>query len=170
MRPSKRSTTWSYKENRSPLPVEAKAARNELRRIYKEREALTPLLVVEESKPLKAVLHPCFEWNNGKAAKAYRLYQARNVINVVQVTTVDDRGRKNTVPEFINVSSPTDDDSRARTYQPVEVAMDDPETRRNIIESCLRRLLLVRDNYRSLVEFARVWDAIDTLDAEFAKV
>lgn len=121
---------WSYKSNRRPLPIPAKDVRNELRRIHDLRGELKPVDVVEESKPKAAPLHPCFEWNDTKAATEFRLHQARNIINIVQVTTTDARGRKCTVPEFINVSVPTEEDSRARNYQPVEVAMNDPATRR----------------------------------------
>lgn len=170
MKTKKQKQVWSYKSNRRPLPIPAKEVRNELRRIHDIRGELKPADVVEESKPKVALLHPCFEWNDTKAATEYRLHQARNIINIVQVTTTDAVGRKSTVPEFINVTTPTDEDARARNYQPIEVAMDDPATRRTIMEACLNRLLMVRDNYRNFMEFNRVWAAIDELDAELVKV
>lgn len=169
MKTKKHKQVWTFKPNRRPLPVTAKVARDELRRVLDGHGVLTPAVVVEESKPRAAPLHPCFEWNDSKAATEFRLHQARNIINIVQVTTTDARGRKSTVPEFINVSEPTDENARARHYQPVEVAMNDPETRRTIMEACLNRLLMVRDNYRNLMEFSRVWSAIDELDAELVK-
>jgi len=162
--------TWSFKPNRRPLPIPAKKASNELRRIHKKFGELKAGHVVAESKPTLAVLHPCFEWNDAKAATEFRLHQARNIINIVQVTTTAETGRKSTVPEFINVHAPTEEDSQARVYQPVEIAMNDPETRRGIMEACLNKLLMVRDNYRNLLEFNRVWAAIDELDAELVKV
>jgi len=170
MKSKRRKQVWTFKANRRPLPISAKAARDELRRINTKHGLLKPAIVVEESQPKSAPLHPCFEWDNGKAATEYRLHQARNIINIVQVTTTDNQGRKSTVPEFINVAVPTEEDARAREYQPIEVAMNDTETRRRIIESCLQKLLLVRDNYRNLMEFSRVWAAVDELDEQLAKV
>lgn len=165
-----KKNVWTFKPKRRPLAIPPKEARDELQRIYVKHQGLKPADVVQESKPAKAPLHPCFEWNDSKAATEFRLHQARNIINIVQVTTTDTRGRKSTVPVFINVHEPTEENAHQRTYQPIEVAMNDPETRRTIIEACLNKLLMVRDNYRNLLEFNKVWSAIDELDTQFVKV
>jgi len=46
---------------------------------------LTPKGVVSAAKDPKHVLHRHFEWNDAKAAEAYRIDQARELIRVVRV-------------------------------------------------------------------------------------
>lgn len=166
---SKKRKIWSFKPGRIALPIDPKVISNELHRINDKHGELKPRHVVDESRPTKAPLHPIFEWNDKKAADEYRLHQARNIINVIQITTIDDKGRRNTVPEFVNVSTPTEGAPQDRTYQKIEVAMENDETRKRIIENCLHKLLQVRDNYRHLLEFSKVWAAVDAIDVELMK-
>jgi len=41
---------------------------------------LTPTIVVKEASKKNSVLHEYFEWDNTKAAKQWRIQQARNII------------------------------------------------------------------------------------------
>lgn len=46
---------------------------------------LTPLAVVEAARDRKSPLHRHFEWDDAKAAEAYRLDQAREIVRVVRI-------------------------------------------------------------------------------------
>lgn len=81
----------------------AKAA-TELKRIsIAYNGALTPENVVAEAKKKSSILHKFFEWNDDKAAEQYRLQQARNLINNIQVTVVA-HGKSRDVGAFEVVS------------------------------------------------------------------
>jgi hypothetical protein len=44
---------------------------------------LKPKQIVDYARPKTSLLHKYFEWDDTEAAEKYRLYQARNLINVV---------------------------------------------------------------------------------------
>ncbi len=44
--------------------IDAQTAGDELERIASMREKLTPEVIVDESRPEAAILHPCFDWND----------------------------------------------------------------------------------------------------------
>lgn len=79
--------TYTYREG-SRFPVPPDAAGAELERIRTEHGSLKPSGVLEEARPVEAVLHPVFEWDDAAAAEHYRLQQARQLIRsvVVQAT------------------------------------------------------------------------------------
>ena len=88
--------------------VTADEAGDELARIYVEKGELTAPLVVDESRPEEAPLHPAFEWDDAVAAERHREHQARNIIRSVKVITQD----KPSEPVYVHVSS-------AQSYKPV---------------------------------------------------
>lgn len=167
---SKKKKTFQFKPNRQVPAMEAPVVGAELDRINKVRGELRPEHVVDESRPSKAVLHPLFEWNDAVAGEKYRVHQARNIINVVQI--VEDRDGKPSVkvPAFVNVAQGGYTNQAERRYVPIAEAMADDDTRRTLVERCLRKLLCIRDEYRQLVEFSNVWTAVDDLDKSLAAV
>ena len=69
------------------LPISSNQAGECLMKIYEKNDGmLTPDLVVKEAKRKSHPLHKCFEWNDGKAAKAYRLSQAGKLIRCVVIS------------------------------------------------------------------------------------
>lgn len=88
--------------------VTADEAGDELARIYVEKGELTAPLVVDESRPEEAPLHPAFEWDDAIAAERHREHQARNIIRSVKVITED----KPSEPVYVHVSS-------VQSYKPV---------------------------------------------------
>jgi hypothetical protein len=65
--------------------VSAEIAGTELDRIQRDNGELTAQLVVDESRPDDAPLHPAFEWNDAIAAEEHRKHQARTMIRSIQV-------------------------------------------------------------------------------------
>lgn len=47
--------------------------------------AATPPAIVDAARPDEAVLHPYFEWDNDRAAEAYREHQAETIVRTVRV-------------------------------------------------------------------------------------
>ena len=88
--------------------VTADAAGDELARIYEEKGELTAPLVVDESRPDEAPLHPAFEWDDAVAAEKHREHQARNIIRSVQVICDE----KPSEPVYVHVRS-------AESYKPI---------------------------------------------------
>ena len=56
-----------------------------LSNLYKRDGFVKASVLVEESKPKDAPLHDAFEWNDKKAGKEYRLWQARKIIRTTKI-------------------------------------------------------------------------------------
>lgn len=116
---------------------------------------------MDESRPKEALLHPCFEWDDPKAAEAYRLYQSRKLIgNLVQVN-VQPSPEAEAEPEgiraFVNISSA----NKKGQYLSVETALADEDNRNVVLENARKELRCFRAKYSKLIELSKVFDAID---------
>ena len=137
--------------------VNAQVVGGELTRIAEEHGTLSPALVVEESTPTAAPLHPCFEWRNSVAGIQWRLHQARNLINAVVVVRAD----LPPMTAFINITKIEDVHDRA--YVSCDQVVQDPLMRSAHLGAIKSRLKNLRREHSSFEEFAKVWDAIDLL-------
>jgi hypothetical protein len=94
--------TYSFRSGTRVSGVDAQTAGDELARIVDEHGELTAPLVVDESRPQDAPLHPVFEWDDQTAAELHRQHQARNLIRAVQVMHDEDAKPE---PVYVHVSS-----------------------------------------------------------------
>lgn len=78
-------------------------------------------------------LHSCFEWNNERGAREYRLIQAREILRslVFVVHKEDEPDGVITVRAYENVIVQSDDDSR-RVYIPTRKALRNDEFREQV--------------------------------------
>ena len=99
---------WQFANGRS-WPVDAQEAGDELERIREENGGqLRPEGVLLAASDPESVLHPCFLWDESKAAQQYRLGQASNLIRSIRVLVIrqdEDTGEdmKEPVRAFIRV-------------------------------------------------------------------
>jgi hypothetical protein len=70
--------------------VDAQEAGERIDRLIQENGGrVTPRQVVDASRPDGEVLHPCFEWDDTKAAEKYRDVQARKVLGNIEIVSVE---------------------------------------------------------------------------------
>jgi len=153
-------TDYMWIEGRQ-YPVAPNVASQELHRIREEYGALTGEVVVEASRPEDAPLHPVFEWDDVRAAEAYRRHQAGTMIRaiLVQVEPVKQPHR-----EFVLVKS---DRTPTKTeYVPVVMAVNDLVLRADAYGRLVREFQGAR---RSLNEFRQVL-ADHSPNAEYIQV
>jgi hypothetical protein len=133
----------------------------ELLRIQKKHGALTPQAVVEESRAKNAVLHHHFNWDDSRAAQAYREWQARQVIAVV---TFQHPQMDTPMRTFQNVVlERPDEDGNPQSYHVylrVKDIMKNPEARAQLLERAHREASEWAVRYKSLVELAEIISAI----------
>lgn len=98
---------------------------SELARIYEEHGAITTKAVVNAARPEVAPLHPAFEWDDNKAGEAYREYQARNLIRMVEIVKTDDAGEAKQVQAYAHIPSQTKE--RSGSYEPISVIVNQPD-------------------------------------------
>lgn len=145
---------------RGLYPVPAQAAGEELYRIHNERGKIDPADVVDASRPLDAVLHPCFEWRDEVAAEKWREQQARNVCNHLVVVAERDDKPPVSVRAVYHVQG---------TYQPTEVIVRHEDKYAELQRTCLREFEAVRKKFALLSDrdgVKEIFDAIDRAVAE----
>lgn len=107
--------------------VDAQAVGEELAAIRKGQGKLESREVLERAKDSYSPLHPCFTWDDGIAADAYRLSQARSLIK--SIVKVQFEGDEPTQVYYNVVVRNTNDDGeevKEQYYQDVVVFADNP--------------------------------------------
>lgn len=105
---------YQFKAGAHVKNVTADVVGNELDRIYKTNKKITVDIVVDESRPETAPLHPAFEWDDALAAESFRKYQARDIIKSVVIVT--DNNKPEPISQYVHV--PTESEP---AYHPVSV-------------------------------------------------
>lgn len=141
-------------------------ARIELEAIYTRDQALDPHAVVDAARPKDSPLHRYFEWNNGTAAEAWRVHQARQLIRVaVTIIPSISNGR---IREFVSLTNlrQTGTGSYLAT---VDILADDQRYSQARADA-ITALLGLQARFRYIGELAPVWDAIAQTAASIQRV
>ena len=153
--------TYAWKMGMS-IPVKPDVAGTIFEKIIKERGELKPSFVVEEAKPVKSPLHPCFEWDDKKAALEWREHQARQLIRYHVVLIHPDTLPKSSVPIEINARNTTrtfvsvrEPDGKKK-YLHVETVMSDAVLKDQYIKRAYKEIQDWSVRYESIAEFAGV--------------
>ncbi|WP_233872383.1 hypothetical protein [Paraburkholderia adhaesiva] len=115
------------------------------------RGNLTAEAVVRDATRKESVLHPYFEWNDGRAAHQYRIEQARELIRGVHIV-YESHAETLRVPAYVR------NPSASRGYVPVTKLRTDRERAR---EALLTEIMLV---HGALDRARRVACALDLSD------
>jgi hypothetical protein len=119
------------------------------------RGRLSARRVVEWARTHRAsALHTCFQWDNTKAAEAYRIWQARELIVSVEVVYGDGKKRQ------VYVSPISIRGSKAGGYQSLVSVLSDRDMRKQFLAQALAELELVLAKYEDLTELAGVRAAV----------
>ena len=161
-----------HKGYHGPKKVTAEDAHAELERIQEAQGAICAEYIVDAAIPKKSVLHPEFEWNNGKAANAYRRQQAQSMIRciVVNVENVEEPMRayacitSETTPsgtEYADVQTLIDDqdlfaDAMERLLDEVKEAKHSVDELANIAKAAKAR--------KKLAHVKRIGKALETTE------
>lgn|SRR5512135_67862 len=102
---------------------------------------LTPDAVVEDAKNARSPLHPYFEWDDAKAAKAHRLDQARMLIRAIKIEDVDEEAK----PAFISIS-----EKSGTSYRSFADVQKSAELQDIVLRAAQRDLEAFEKRYREL--------------------
>jgi hypothetical protein len=149
----------AYAWGSTSYKVAAQVVGEELESIEEQAGEVTPRAIVDRASSPNNVLHPFFEWNNDRAADKWRLEQARHLVQSVIVKEIDGAEPKEPVRAFVSISR-----EAGRSYVGIATAMSDDEKRAAVLQQAKKELEDWRQRYRSLTEFAKLFDAIDQLN------
>lgn len=148
---------YKWKASGAPGGIEAQAAGEELERIRTRNNGrLDPASVVEESRDPAAPLHPAFEWDDRKAATAYRVEQASHIIRHIDVVIDKGNGDNSPIRAFVSVKRDED-----RSYTSVLHALSDEVLRAQVLSQAWGELEAWRKRHAELAEFADIFAQID---------
>ena len=135
----------------------------ELEKIAAKSEGkLTPVDVVKAASSVRHPLHKHFEWDNAKAASAFRLEQARAVIRSIRV--VDDKS-KDEVRAFFSIT-----EKSGTSYRTIDAVRSSLELQLAVLKQAERDLDAFQKRYRDLTDVCDfVVQAKDALATRRAK-
>lgn len=137
-------------------PVSADTAVDVINGCQDENGYVSAKSVVDVSRPEKAPLHECFEWNDDTAAEKWREQQARVMIKNIVTVEVEEDSKRETTKTFVHVIS----DDKSKGYKLTDVAIYNENDREYVLKSAKRELLAFQEKYRQLTELAAVFSAI----------
>ncbi len=147
---------YQYSWTRS-YPVEAQVVGEIIER-FPERTAEQ---LLAEARKKASPIHALFEWDNTRAAREYRLVQARCMIASLRVEVVSVEGDVEHVSAFVRKSE------RGGNYVPTMEA--DEETLSDAEMRCWQQMAVFKQRWKGL-KFARtVLDAISQIDRSMAR-
>lgn len=115
---------------------DAQAIGEAFERIRRSGKALTAETVLEVAADSRSVLHKYVEWDDNKAAHAYRLEQARKLIRSVEVLVQDAKGKSGQLRAFYSVR----DVEGARSYMPIEYVFTNADTSAQVMRDAKQQL------------------------------
>lgn len=129
--------------------------------LKKKRGALLkPEEVVQEARDPRSPLHPKFEWRDGKAAQKYRLWQARQLIEQVDVEIVSSGTVTQTVPAFVSLEV---DRKKGGGYRSTVEVLSNRQLRAHRLKQAIAELDRWCTQYRDLNELSGVIKARERL-------
>jgi len=131
----------------------------ELFRLSKEHDGLTPETVVKEARNIKSPLHECFEWDDGMAAGYWRIHQARQILNhflIVKKVNGEDREIK----AFFNVNIEDSTNGKSR-YMTVFSIAESADFRGQVLKGALEEIKSWRQRYDEYKELGLIFGAIE---------
>lgn len=149
----------AYQWKMNLYKVDAQAAGEYLKNLEERDGEVIPSVMIEESKNEESILHPCFEWDDAKAADHYRIHQAKGVIrNLVVVYELKEKKEPVAVRAFVHTCEANEKQPR---YIHIETALSDEILTNRLLESAIRDLNEFRGKYKNLAELSKVFRIID---------
>jgi len=151
--------------------LKPKSVSDELRLIQSMNSGLlNPADVVEYASNKNTYLHSRFEWDDAKAGREYRLWQARQIISL-ELTVVEapsSMPKKMTLEFRPAAAEPVrafvslgEDRHKGGGYRSIEEVLSEPSLREQLLEEAKAEMIRFKVKYQRLIELDKVFSAID---------
>jgi len=131
--------------------------------LFGEREnTLTTHEVLSAARPKFSPIHNHFDWDDSEAAEKYRLWQARSLLNRLEVVVIYQDEEKS-VKAFHNVhlEESEDTDEPNRVYITVDTLAESEYFRRQKLEEALTKIKGWQKQYHDFKELGIIFGAIE---------
>ena len=116
---------------------------------------VTAKMLVDESRPVGATLHSCYEWDDEKAAEKYREGQSKTLLSNLVTVKISNTDEDMPVPNtraFVSVSSGKETASYISTVR----ALSDEATKKTVLENARAELKAFKVKYEGLIDLAEL--------------
>ena len=117
-------------------------------------DTVTPEMVVEYARDPETELHKCFEWDDTKAAEAWRKQQARLVCGSLVV--VEEKEEKEQISFRILQHDPLE-----QAYKPVTLIVRNEDEYKRLVNRAKAELASFRERYKNILELQSVIEEIE---------
>jgi hypothetical protein len=149
---------YQFREGvRMPVGITAQKVGESLESVKATLGALNTENIVTVATDKDNILHPLFEWDDSQAAHKYRLNQASQVVRAVCIKVVEELPP---IRAYFNVSPVITGEigqNLKREYQPVHLALSNPETKDQIFSQAKKDLDTYHNKYATLVNVAELY-------------
>jgi len=130
---------------------------------------LEPVDVVRDAESKLSPLHECFEWDDSIAAGQWRLVQARQLLNHIEVVIEMPNSETGHIRAFhhvfVDAESESESESLAKSgYVNIEEVIGNPEYHAQIIKRAVSELSIWRKRYKLYKELKPVFLAIEKVE------
>jgi len=152
-----------------------------LDRLQEKHGTLQPPLVVKEASKKSSPLHDYFEWDDTVAAAAHREYQARKLINHIEVRFIRDDNKKGTIRRYHNVIVSREDSITrgkgsvtrgkggiTRGYVNLDSIVSNQDYQDQIVERALEELKAWKGRYEQYKKLTPIIRAIEKAESRVA--
>ena len=124
----------------------------EVKKLEGKKGYITPEDLLTEAKNPKSPLHSMFEWDNTKAAREYRLWQARQIIDHIKIT-IEERE----VGAYHNLKVVIGNVKR-QGYFPINTILSNVDMHKQVLAIAVGELRYWQNKYRDLKELKDLVD------------
>lgn len=153
-----------YKWQNYGFKVDAQRVGETLEALEEKNGSFSAQDIVDEARKNRSVLHPLFEWDDAKAAEAYRVTQANNILHCL---VVQDEKTKEPVRAFVNVS--IKGVASKGTFMNIQTAMADSLSKEVVLHNAIMELTAFKRKYERLKELQEVFSAINKVERRIKK-
>lgn len=152
-----KGNSYAFK-HASQLALDAQECGERIELIQNKHGKITPQLVLDDARKKASPLHDGFEWDDTVAAEQHRLNQARFILRQIVIVSEpeDEEAEPTSIRAFVSVST----EDEGKVYMPLTDAMENPESRQQIVSKAYNELQAWSDRYKALSEFGVVRKAI----------
>ena len=148
----------TYKWKTPLYKVGAQETGEYLECLEEQHGAITAKLLLDESRPVTAILHSCYEWNDEKAAEKYRLGQSKEILSNLTIVMVENDGT-DTVIQPVRAYVSMNGRNETASYISTVKALSNKDARNIVLENAKSELKSFVQKYNSLCDVAELLKA-----------
>ena len=135
--------------------ADAQLVGEELEQIEKQGSLEASDVVAYAENNVKSELHKCFEWDDEKASKNWRLYEARKILCSISLQIVEEPKKVQRV--YVNIK---DKSTEERVFKNINEVLKNDEEYQQLIEKAKKEFEGCKDRYNDLLQKQDLKDII----------